>query len=74
MESLFEIMTLVREEILETTIIPGLGISWWKFSIYLLIIGVVVTVLINGVRVSSSKAARGSKNSSPRNDSSSEDD
>lgn len=56
MQALFEIMTVVREKILETTIIPGLGISWWKFSIYLLIIGVVVTVLINGVRVSSSKA------------------
>lgn len=57
MQDLFDIMTLIREKILEKLIIPGLDISWWKFSIYLLIIGVVVTVLINGVRISSGKAA-----------------
>lgn len=52
MDMLFEIMTTIRTQILETFTIPGLGISYWKFCIYLLIIGVVITVLINGVRVS----------------------
>lgn len=55
MSNLFEIMTMIREQILETFSIPGLGISYWKFCIYLLIIGVVVTVLINGVRVSAGR-------------------
>lgn len=52
MDSLFQIMQTIRTEILEKFTIPGLGISYWKFCIYLLIIGVVVTVLVNGVRVS----------------------
>ena len=73
MQSLFDIMAMVREDILEKLIIPGIGISWWKFSIYLLIIGVVVTVLVNGVRVSSGRAASSSRqNARPRDDS--EDD
>lgn len=73
MQSLFDIMTMVREDILEKLIIPGIGISWWKFSIYLLIIGVVVMVLVNGVRVSSGRAASsGRQNARPRDDS--EDD
>lgn len=73
MQSLFDIMMMVREDILEKLIIPGIGISWWKFSIYLLIIGVVVTVLVNGVRVSSGRAASsGRQNARPRDDS--EDD
>lgn len=46
MQVLFDLMDTIRTEILENLMIPGLGISWWKFSIYLLIITVVVTVLI----------------------------
>lgn len=57
MEALFQIMQTIRTEILETFTIPGLGISYWKFCIYLLIIGVVVTVLVNGVRVSGGELA-----------------
>lgn len=52
MSSLFQIMNMVREEIMETFTIPGLGISYWKFCIYLLVVGVVVAVLVNGVSVS----------------------
>lgn len=70
MQGFFDLMTMVREDILEKLIIPGLGISWWKFSVYLLIIGVVVTVLVNGVRVSSSRAASSSRhNARPRDES-----
>lgn len=57
MDSLYELLTMIREDVLEKVVIPGLGISYWKFCIYLLIIGVVVTVLINGVRISSGREA-----------------
>ena len=68
MDAFFELMTMVREGILEQLIIPGLGISYWKFCIYLLVIGVVATVLINGVRVSSDKASRSSRRSERQSD------
>ena len=73
MQAFFDLMTMVREGILEKLIIPGLGISYWKFCIYLLVIGVVATVLINGVRVSSDKAARSPRRSERHRDDSGED-
>lgn len=60
LENFYWLMETIREEIMEKFIIPGLGISYWKFLIYLLIVGVVATVLINGVRVSSSNAVKAS--------------
>lgn len=61
MQVLFDLMDTIRTEILENLMIPGLGISWWKFSIYLLIISVVVTVLINAVKVSGSNAGKSAR-------------
>jgi len=45
------LMNLVRTEILEGLILPELNISYWEFCIYLAVVGVVATVLINSVRV-----------------------
>lgn len=61
MDVLFQLMDIIRTEILEKLTIPGLGISWWKFSIYLLILSVVVTVLINAVKVSGSSAGKSAR-------------
>lgn len=51
------ILKTVRTELLEKFIIPDLNISYWDFCIYLLIVGVVATVLINSVSVAGGKAA-----------------
>ncbi len=61
MDTLFSLMDTIRTQILEQLEIPGLGISWWKFCIYLLIISVVVTVLINAVKVSGSSAGKSAR-------------
>ena len=54
LDSLFWMLEQVRTKILEGFIIPDLDISYWEFCIYSAIVGVVVTVLINGVKVSGS--------------------
>ena len=54
LQNFWWLMNTIREEILEKFIIPGIGISYWKFLIYLAVAGVVITVLINSVRYSSS--------------------
>lgn len=56
LENFWYLMNTIREDILEKFIIPGIGISYWKFLIYLAVAGVVITVLINGVKVSSGNA------------------
>lgn len=43
----------LRVEILEKFMIPGLGISYWTFLIGVAIVAVVITVLINSIRVNS---------------------
>lgn len=55
-ENFWWLMNTVRTEILEKFIIPGIGISYWKFLIYLAVAGVVITVLINAVRYSSAES------------------
>lgn len=57
MNALLELLTYIRVELLEKVFIPGLGISYWHFLIYLAVASVVVTVLVNGVRIGSSAAA-----------------
>ena len=52
LDTLFWMLEQVRSKILEGFIIPELNISYWEFCIYSAIVGVVVTVLINGVKVS----------------------
>lgn len=54
LDNIFWLLELVRTKILEAFIIPDLEISYWEFLIYSAIVGVVVTVLINGVKVSGS--------------------
>lgn len=51
------LMNLVRTKILEGLILPELNISYWEFCIYLAVVGVVATVLINSVRVGGGAAA-----------------
>lgn len=46
------IMKYVREEILEKFILPELGISYWDFCLYLAIAAIVITLLVNSIRVS----------------------
>ena len=55
------ILKNVRENILEQFIIPDLNISYWDFCIYLLIVGLVATVLVNSVRGISGRAASSEK-------------
>ena len=55
------IMNSVRENILEAFIIPELGISYWDFCITMLIIGLVITVLVNSVKSEIKSASRSSK-------------
>lgn len=50
------LMKLVRTEILEGLILPELDISYWDFCIILCVVGIVATVLINGVRIGGSAA------------------
>lgn len=57
------LLEYVREEILEKFILPELNISYWDFCVYLAIIGVVIVVLINSVKVSGTQAQFSSKES-----------
>ena len=56
LDTFFWMLEQVRIKILEGFIIPELNISYWEFCIYSAIVGVVVTVLINSVQVSSGAA------------------
>lgn len=47
---LFYILNEVREKIFERFILPGLNISYWSFLIWIAIIGMVITLLVNSVR------------------------
>ena len=58
-ENILFILNNVRENVLESFIIPGLNISYWDFCISLLIVGLLITVLVNGV-----KSSNRSKNNS----------
>ena len=61
------LLRLVREEVLEKFILPELEISYWDFCIYLAIIGVVIVVLVNAVKVSGGQTQFSSKEESYRN-------
>lgn len=56
--NLFWLLNYIRTSILETFTLPELGISYWDFLVTLALVGVVATILINSVRVSSRKADR----------------
>lgn len=72
MDIYFDLIELVRTEILEQFMIPGLGISWWRFAIYMALATIVVVALVNAVRVTSGKAAGHSY--ARRNDKGGDDD
>lgn len=57
MDWFLNMLNVIRERILEALVIPGLGISWWHFCIIILVLGIVITALINAVRVSSGSLA-----------------
>lgn len=61
MDYFLEVMEIIRTHILEKFILPGIGVSYWSFLIGLLVAGIVITVLINAVRASSSSAERSSR-------------
>lgn len=46
------VLVTVRTEILQRFMIPGLNMSWWSFAVILLVVGVLISVLINAVRAS----------------------
>lgn len=56
LENFWSLMNTIRTDLLEKFIIPGIGISYWKFLIYLAVAGVVITVLINAVRYTASES------------------
>lgn len=68
MDTLFTMLNTIRTQILEGLTIPGLGISWWQFSLILLVMGIVVKVLINAVRVSGSNASHSARYRSSHED------
>lgn len=72
MDIYFDLIELVRTEILEQFMIPGLGISWWRFAIYMALATVVVVALVNAVRVTSGKAS--GQSYARRNDKGGDDD
>ena len=47
------VLVTVRTEILQRFMIPGLNMSWWSFAVILLVVGILISVLINAVRASS---------------------
>ena len=60
------LMNYVRENILEKFILPELEISYWEFLIYLAIVGVVATVLINSVQISGNSSFNAKRESEYR--------
>ena len=46
------VLVTVRTEILQRFMIPGLNMSWWSFAVILLVVGILISVLINAVRAS----------------------
>lgn len=71
MDIYFDLIEQVRTQILEEFIIPGLGISWWRFAIYMALATIVVVALVNVVRVTGVKAS--DRNYSRRNNKGGED-
>lgn len=61
LDNIFWLLELVRDQILKKFIIPDLDISYWEFCIYGALVAVVVTVLVNAVKVSGSGSAYSSK-------------
>lgn len=56
---LFKLLKDIREKILEKIIIPGIDISWWEFVLGLIVVSILVTVLINAVKVTGDNAFGG---------------
>lgn len=44
-------LKMIRVDILDKFVIPGLGITYWDFIIGCAIAAVVITVLVNSVRI-----------------------
>lgn len=57
------LMSHIREQIFERFIIPGLNVSYWDFCIALLVIGLLITVLVNGVKARNGSHQKPSKKS-----------
>ena len=55
--NLLWMLKYIREELLEKFMIPELNISYWDFCIYLAMAAIVITVLVNSVKVSGSVAS-----------------
>ena len=51
MSNFFSIMETVREEILESFVLP-IGISYWKFIIYMAFAAIVIVALVNKLPIS----------------------
>lgn len=51
MSNFFSIMETVREEILEGFVLP-LGITYWKFLIYMAFAAIVIVALVNKLPIS----------------------
>lgn len=64
MTNFFELMGIVRTQILESFILP-MGISYWKFIIYMAFAAIVIVALVNKLPISMagrSMAENASKN------------
>ena len=55
MDIYFDLISLVRTEILEKFMIPGLGISWWRFAVYMALASIVVVALVNVIKVTADR-------------------
>ena len=73
----FWLMNYIRENVFEAFIIPELNISYWDLCIAFLIIGLLITVLVNGVkssvRSSSNSVKKARKDKSNSNSSGSDE-
>lgn len=63
----FSFMKMLRVDILDKFEIPGIGVTYWDFLIGLAITAIVLTVLVNTVRIgsvnySNSKNGKGDSN------------
>lgn len=65
--NLFWMLNYIRENLLEKFILPELGISYWEFCIYLAMAAVVITVLINSVKVSGTVSSNAKSEKAYRN-------
>lgn len=61
------LLYMIRTQILEKFILPHMNISYWQFAIGLAVAAVVITVLVNVVRIGSASSST-KENSRPFKD------